>query len=330
MDQGGKIMKALSIFATIAAMCAVIPANAADFTARLSLDVQEGNPKYVAAETFANKVTQATNGSVEIKVFGNGLLGGEAESAEGMRLGSVQMGIITSSVFASWIPEVQVLDLPFLFRNDDHVVASNSLLTERLTEKFEAQGFHLLGFSINGARQPMSTFPIEKPEDVKGKKMRVLQSPIHIALWKQIGANPVAIPAAEVYNSMQTGVVDYFDNTATNYFTFKFYEVAPHYTDLRHIYAIGAWVVSKTWWDKLPAESQEAISAAAIEAQKELPPMQAKVDEQSLAEAVKNGATIHPVSDKDAWRSLMQPVWDEFVPQIPDAKETIAAVEAIQ
>ncbi|SHN12805.1 TRAP transporter substrate-binding protein [Roseibium suaedae] len=323
-------MKALSIFAAVAALCVALPAHAADYTAKLSLDVQEGNPKYVAAEGFAKKVAEATNGSVEIKLFANGLLGGETESAEGMRLGSVEMGIITSSVFASWIPEVQVLDLPFLFRNDEHVVASNALLTDRLKDKFEAQGFHLLGFSINGARQPMSTFPIEKPEDVKGKKMRVLQSPIHIALWNQMGANPVAIPAAEVYNSMQTGVVDYFDNTATNYLTFKFYEVAPHYTDLRHIYAIGAWVVSKTWWDNLPAESQEAISAAAIEAQRDLPPMQAKVDAQSLAEAVKNGATIHEVADKEAWRSLMRPVWDEFIPKIPDAQQTIEAIEAIQ
>lgn len=322
-------MKPFAMF-TAAALCLSLPAAAADFTARLSLDVQEGNPKYIAAEEFAKKVAEGTKGAVEIKVFGNGLLGGEAESAEGMRLGSVQMGIITSSVFASWVPEVQVLDLPFLFRNDEHVVAANAKLTELLRDEFAEQGFQLLGFSINGARQPMSTFPILKPEDVKGKKMRVIQSPIHIALWKQIGANPVAIPAAEVYNSMQTGVVDYFDNTATNYLTFKFYEVAPHYTDLRHIYAIGAWVVSKTWWDSLPAEHQAAISAAAVDAQADVAPRQTKVDEDSLSETVKNGATIHKVADKEAWRSLMKPVWDEFIPLIPDADETIAAINDIE
>ncbi|SFU23077.1 TRAP transporter substrate-binding protein [Mesorhizobium sp. YR577] len=323
-------MKSFAAFAAVTAFFLSLPAAAADYTARLSLDVQEGNPKYVAAEEFAQKVAEGTKGAVEIKVFGNGLLGGEAESAEGMRLGSVQMGIITSSVFASWVPQVQALDLPFLFRNDEHVVAANAKLTELLKDDFAEQGFQLLGFSINGARQLMSTFPILKPEDVKGKKMRVIQSPIHIALWKQLGANPVAIPAAEVYNSMQTGVVDYFDNTATNYLTFKFYEVAPHYTDLGHIYAIGAWVVSKAWWDSLPAEHQAAISAAATEAQAGVAPRQAKVDQESLAEAVKNGATIHKVEDKEVWRTLSKPVWDTFTPQIPDADQTISAINEIK
>ncbi len=221
----GKIGIAATVIAT--GLWTVGVATAQDYTARLSLDVQEGNPKYVAADNFAKAVAKATDGAVEFKIFANSLLGGEAESAEGMRLGSIQGGIITSSIFATWIPEVQVLDLPFLFRDDAHAVAANPVLTERLVDKFDDQGFHLLGFSINGARQPMSTFPIDKPADVSGKKMRVIQSPVHIALWEAVGAKPVPIPAAEVYNSMQTGVVDFFDNTATNYLTFKFFEVAP-------------------------------------------------------------------------------------------------------
>lgn len=303
---------------------------AADFTARLSLDVQEGHPKFIAAEQFARAVAEGTNGAVEIKVFGNSLLGGEAESAEGMRLGSVQAGIITSSVFATWVPDVQVLDLPFLFRNDDHAVAANALLTERLSAPFEAQGFHLLGFSINGARQLMSTFPILTPEDVRGKKMRVIQNPIHIALWRQVGANPVPIPAPEVYNAMQTGVVDYFDNTATNYLTFKFYEVAPHYTNLSHVYAMGAWVVAKSFWDGLPPAHQAVLTGAATDAQALVAPMQAVRDEQALAETVAKGATIHQVDDKEAWRALMAPVWAQFAPTIPNAEGTIAAINAIE
>jgi TRAP-type transport system periplasmic protein len=209
-------------------------------------------------------------------------------------------------------------------------VAANEVLTEQFSDEFAEQGFHLLGFSINGARQPMSTFPITKPEDVQGKKMRVIQSPIHIALWQAVGANPVPIPAPEVYNAMQTGVVDFFDNTATNYLTFKFHEVAPHYTDLRHVYALGAWVVAKSWWDELPAEHQEGITDAAREAQAGVAPRQAKVDEESLAETVKLGATIHEVEDKEAWRSLMKPVWDQFTPEIPDAQATIDAINAVE
>lgn len=316
----------LSVAATILAGAA----SAQDYTARFSLDVQEGNPKYVAAENFAKAVSEATDGAVEIQLFANGLLGGEVESAEGMRLGSIQGGIITSSVFASWVPEVQVLDLPFLFRDDAHAVAANPVLTERLADKFDAQGFHLLGFSINGARQPMSTVPINDPEDVAGKKMRVIQSPIHIALWKAVGAEQVAIPAAEVYSSMQTGVVDYFYNTATNYLTFKFFEVAPYYTDPRHVYAMGTWVVAKSWWDSLPAEHQQAITEAAQAAQADVAPTLAEVDAASLAETEAQGATITVIEDKEPWIALMEPVWAEFTPSIPDAEANIEAIQAIE
>lgn len=316
--------------AMVATLCMSGAASAADYTARMSLDVQEDNPKFLAAQSFADAVAAATDGAVEFQVFGNSLLGAEAESAEGMRLGSVQAGIITSSVFGTWVPEVQVLDLPFLFRDDAHASAANPVLTERLSEVFAAQGFHLLGFSINGARQPMSTFPILSPEDVKGRKMRVIQSPIHIALWEAVGANPVPIPGAEIYNAMQTGVVDFFDNTPANYLTFKFFEVAPHYTNLSHVYAMGTWVVAKSWWDTLPAEHQEAITQAAIDAQAEVAPMLAKVDQAALDETVRLGATLHEVEDKDAWIKLMEPVWGKFTPEIPGADDMIAAIKAIQ
>lgn len=324
-----------SVFMAGAASLALLvmglsPTLAADVTARLSIDVQEGHPKHAAAEQFAKAVSDGTQGAVKIKVFANGLLGGEAESAEGIRLGSVQMGIITSSVFATWVPDVQVLDLPFLFRDDAHAMAANPVLTARLADQFTGQGFHLLGFSINGARQLMSKFPIEKPEDVRGKKMRVIQSPIHVALWQAVGTNPVPIPAAEVYNSMQTGVVDFFDNTATNYLTFRFYEVAPHYTNLSHVYAMGTWVVSDAWWKKLSADQQVVVTKAALQTQADLVPLQQARDQKALAETVALGATIHEVADKEVWRSLMQPVWAQFTPSIPNADTTIKAIEAIE
>lgn len=314
---------------TAVALGISMPAVAAT-TARMSLDVQEGNPKHIAATRFADAVSDATKGAVKIRIFPNSLLGAESESAEGIRLGSIQMGIITSSVFTTWVPQVQVLDLPFLFRDDQHAVAANAVLTKALSESFREKGFHLLGFSVNGARQLMSKDPIVTPTDAAGKKMRVIQSPIHVALWKAVGANPVPIPAPEVYNAMQTGVVDFFDNTATNYLTFRFYEVAPHYTKLSHIYAMGAWVVSEPWWQKLTADQQAAIEKAAHDAQADIVPLQAKQDEEALAKTVAQGATIHEVKDKAAWRELMKPVWAEFTPKIPGSDTLIPAIEAVK
>lgn len=293
---------------------------------KFSIDVPPGHPKTVSFEKFAAAVKDKTAGRVDISVFPSSQLGGEMETAEGIRLNSIQMGSITSSVLASWIPELQIIDMPFLFRDDEHASKAINWLANRLAGKFDAQGFHLLGFSINGARQPMSTFPIRTPADVVGKKMRVIQSPLHIALWKAVGANPVSIPAPEIYVSLQTRVVDFFDNTPTNYFSMKFSEVAPYYTNLSHVYAIGAWVVSKKWFDALSPADQKALTDTAKATIPEIHKLLAAQDKASLEKAKGLGATIIDHVDKKPWQEKMAPIYKEFGSKIPDGEAMMKAI----
>ena len=304
------------------------PALAADYTARLSLDVREDNPKYIAAQTFAELAAEKTDGAVEIQLFPNSLLGGEVETAEGIRLGSIQMAILTSSVLSQWIPQVQVLDLPFVFESDAHAVAIDAPLTDALGDAFEESGFHLLGFTPNGARSIISKSAIATPEDASGKKMRVIQNPLHVALWESVGTNPVPIPAPEIYNSMQTGVVDFFDNTASNYLTSKFFEVAPYYTKLNHIYAMGTWVVGKPWWDALPEDMQAAVTEAAAEARTAYVPIWMEADAAALTETEAQGSTIISDLDRDAWEAKMGPVREQFSAEIPEAGSLLEIIAA--
>lgn len=296
---------------------------------KFSTDVPPGHPKTVSFEKFADIVKKKTDGRVNINVFPSSQLGGEMEAAEGMRLGSIQMGSITSSVLATWIPELQVIDMPFLFKSDEHANKSLIWLADHLKEKFNAQGFHLLAFSINGARQPMSTFPIRTPQDVVGKKMRVIQSPLHIALWKAVGANPVPIPGPEIYTSLQTGVVDYFDNTPTNYLSLKFSEVAPYYTNLSHVYAIGAWVTSKRWFDKLSVQDQQVVEQTAKEIVPEIHQLLTAQDEASLKKTAELGATIINDVDKKPWQEKMAPIWDEYGKKIPEGAEMMKTISEL-
>src|SRR6266478_2806940 len=132
---------------TIAAT--LLPASAgaaAKYVGRMSIEVQEGHPKQIAMERFVKLVSERTSGEVEIKVFPNSQLGGELETAEGIRLGSIQIGLVTSSVLTNWVPQVQALDLPFIFESDAHAIKANAPLTQRLKENFGSQGFLLLGF----------------------------------------------------------------------------------------------------------------------------------------------------------------------------------------
>lgn len=299
------------------------------YKAKFSSEVHDDHPKVIAFRKFADLVKERTNDEVQVTVFPANQLGGEMEAAEGIKLGSVQMGALTTSVLTPWVPELQVIDLPFIFRNDEHVFAASEYLVDRLSPNFEAQGFKLLGFTLNGARQPMSTFPIKTPEDIKGKKMRVIQSPLHVSLWKSVGANPVPIPAPEIYTSLQTGVVDFFDNTPTNYLTYKFHEVAPFYTDLSHIYALGAWIVDKQWFDKLPEAHQKVVMDTAVEILPELHTSLKAMDKAALDETVKRGATVIPVEDKAPWQKLMLPIWDDYGKKIPGGEEMIKDIGAL-
>ena len=201
---------------------------------------------------------------------------------------------------------------------------------EKLAKKFEAQGYHLLGFSVNGARELISTFPIAKPEDVRGKKMRVIQSPIHIEMWKLVGANPVPIPAPEIYTSLQNKVVDFFDNTTTNYASFRFYEVAKHFTKLDHIFAMATWIVDAKWWARLPKPYQDAIEQSAAEIQPLIPQLLAKSDDEALAKAKAAGSEVIIITDKAPWQKLMAPIWEQYSTKLPDGKELITAIGAIQ
>lgn len=291
--------------------------------AKFNIDVPADQPKAIGFSNFAASVKEKTNGRVDITVFPSSQLGGESETAEGIKLDSIQMGSITTSVLASWIPELQILDMPFLFTSDEKADAGVAWLSTFLADKFEAQGFHLLGFSLNGARNPMSTFPIKNPEDVAGKKMRVIQSPIHIALWKAVGANPTSIPANEIYTSLQTKVVDFFDNTPTNYYAMKFYEVAPYYTQLNHIYAVAAWVCSSSWYSELSDADKAVITE---EAKKTIPWIEGQLrqkDSEALAQAAAKGATIITDVDIKKWSDKMSPVWSQFTSSIPQSEQML-------
>lgn len=291
-------------------------AEAQKLTAKMGTVVNESHPNTVAMARLGQLVSRRTGGSVEIQVFPSSQLGGEKEMAEGIRLGSVQGAIINLSVLSSWVPEGQLFDLPFIFRDDDHVYAvTQGAVGKDLAKLYEPHGFKVLGYWINGVRHPMGKFAIEAPGDVDGKKMRVIQSPLHIDVWKTVGANPTPISWPETFNAVQTGVVDFLDNSKSTFWSAKLYEVASHFTELGHIYSIGALVVGTNFWDKLNPEQQAAFQASADQAVRFENHLLGYNDDLALAKAVQAGATVH-MPDKEPWREAMLPIWEQWAPKV--------------
>jgi tripartite ATP-independent transporter DctP family solute receptor len=292
-------------------------ASAADVVARFGFVGTEEHPSSQALQRFAQLVSTRTNGSVQIQLFLAGQLGGEKEMSEQLRLNSLQGALVTNAALSSWVPEGQIFDLPFIFRDDDHAFSvTTGPIGARLAQRFKPHGFHVSAFWVVGTRHPMGTIPVRAPDDVKGKKMRVIQSPLHIEIWRTLGANPTPIPHTEIYNSVQTGVVDILDNSMTTYWFSKFYEVAPHFTLLGHIYAVGPIVFSEQFWRRLTPAQQAAIDRSALDAAHFQNNLIVLNEEKALASAEKAGSKVVRNVDKAPWRKAMAPIWEKWAPQV--------------
>jgi tripartite ATP-independent transporter DctP family solute receptor len=320
-----KKLATLTGAAGLLVLLAAAPAAAA-ITCKVGDVVADSHPNTLGLLKIAEIVKEGTKGEIDVQVFPNSQLGGEKEMAEGMRLGSVCGGDINVSVLSQWVPEGQLFDLPFIFRDDAHAYAVTSgPVGKQLAERYPAHGFRVLGYWINGVRHPMSKTPILKPEDVKGLKMRVIQSPLHIEVWKLLGANPTPIAFSETYNALQTGVVDFTDNSKSTYWSSKLYEVVPHITNLGHIYSIGAIVFDENFWKKLTPDQQKVLQAAVDEAVVYQNKLLAEDDAAALAKAVAAGAQVHE-TDKTPWQEATAPIYESWAAKV-GGMDVIKAVQ---
>ncbi len=265
-------------------------------------------------------------GRFDIRIVGNAALGGEKEVAEGIRLGSIQASLSTISALSPWVPEGQILDLPFVFRDRAHLkrVLAGPLGAE-LKARYEAQGFVVLAFVNYGARHLLAKEPVTSPADMAGKRIRVIQSPLHAELWKGFGANPTPIPIPETYNALKTGIVDMMDLTKSAYAGFKLYEVVPYLIETGHIWAAGVVMVSGAFWRGLDAGEKAAFAAAAVEGAAVFDELIVADEETSMRKAMAEGARVIVPADRAAWEAGARKVWTTFAPKLGG----IGKVEAI-
>ncbi|MCV9935574.1 TRAP transporter substrate-binding protein [Boseaceae bacterium BT-24-1] len=277
----------------------------------------EDKPETRIWRRVTEKLAQSVPGRFDLRVVPNAALGGEKEVAEGLRLGSVQASLFTISALSSWVPDGQLLDLPFLFRDRAHlkrVLAGP--LGEELKRKYEAQGFVVLGFINYGARHLLAKEPITTPAGVKGKRIRVIQSPLHTELWSGFGAYPTPIPIPETYNALKTGVVDCMDLTKSAYVGFKLHEVVPYLIETGHIWAAGVVAVSASFWRGLSTDDKAAFSAAAAEGASYFDELIIADEDASMAKAKAEGGKVVQPEDRAGWEAGARKVWTSFAPKL--------------
>ena len=252
-------------------------------------------------------------GQFRFNVVKNGALGGEKEVAEGARLGSVQASLSTVSSLSGWVPELQILDLPFLYRDRDHVRRTvDGEIGGNLKEKLAAQGFFVGDFINYGARHLLTKEPVTRPDQLKGKKIRVIQSPLHTKLWSAFGTTPVGIPITETYNALSTGVADAMDLTKSAYAGFKLYEVVPYMTETGHIWASGVVFYAANFWNRLTDEQKTVFRDASQEAAGYFDRLNVEDEARSVQQALGNGGKVLKPEALDEWQKGAQGVWQEF------------------
>jgi TRAP-type C4-dicarboxylate transport system substrate-binding protein len=256
-------------------------------------------------------------GQFDIRIVQNAALGGEKEVAEGVRLGSIQGGIATMSILSTWLPEAQILDAPFVFRDGAHVrrVLDGPLGTE-FRGKFAQQGFVVPAYINYGARQLLAKEAITLPSQLKGKRIRAIQSPLHTELWRAYGANPTPIPITDTYNALKSGVVDMMDLTKGPYVAFKLNEVVPYLIETGHIWATGAVYFSPVFWRALKPEQQAVFSDVVAEAALYFDQLVVASEAEAVSTALAAGGHHIVPQDLEAWRQGARPVWNSLAPKV--------------
>jgi C4-dicarboxylate-binding protein DctP len=276
--------------------------------------VANDTPKGKGALKFKELAEKYTNGKVKVEVYPNSTLYKDKEEIEALQLGSVQMLAPSTAKFAPLgVKEFEALDLPWLFKDDAaYDKAMKGPVGQYLFKKLGAKGITGLGYWDNGFHMVSANRPLITPADFQGLKMRISGSKIADQYFRNVGAIPQIMAFSEVYQALQTGVVDGCENTPSNYLTQKFHEVQKDITVSYHAHLQYAVIVNTKFWNGLPADIRAELTKAMNEATDYTNSIAKKENEDALATIKASGKThLHYLTDaqKVAWQKAMQPTY---------------------
>jgi tripartite ATP-independent transporter DctP family solute receptor len=291
-----------------------------------------GYPTVVAVENFGKKLEQATNGRISVKMFPSMQLGGEKEAIEQAQIGAIQLARVSVGALGPVIDELNVFNLPFLFRNTAHMqqVIDGPIgreLLDKITNNPKA-GLVGLCWMDAGARSMYDTKKaIANIDDLKGMKMRVMGNPMFVDMMNALGGNGVAMGYDQVFSALQTGVVDGAENNPPSFVFDNHFTVAKYYTLTEHLIVPEVLVLSKKTWDSLSKDDQALVMKFAREAQLDERKLWQAYEEQAMEKAKAAGIQIIEVANKKPFQDAVKPVWDKYGPRFADMIKRIQDVK---
>ncbi|MAF16237.1 MAG: C4-dicarboxylate ABC transporter [Marinomonas sp.] len=274
------------------------------------------HPKVVAANSFADRVNKEMDGKLCIEVFPNSTLFGDSKELEALLLGDVQLLAPSLSKFGSYTSKYGVFDLPFIFKDMDHAIRFTNTPEGKalLTEMDEYAGFVGLGYWMSGMKYFSANKPLMVPSDAEGLKFRVQTSDVAKQMIAAMGASPQAMAFSEVYGALQTGVVDGQENTWSNIYTKKFYEVQDSVTETNHQLLAYLFMTSSEFLSSLSDEDRTQFLAIADAVTQEANQSVKAKEAANRENILKAGGTINTLTpeQRTEWVETMKPVWKQF------------------
>lgn len=287
--------------------------------------VAESHPYHLGLVKFAEIVKEKTDGKIQVEIYANAQLGNERDMIEGLQLETIDFVVSSTGPMSNFVPEIGVVDLPFLFRNREHAYAVlDGPIGQNLLKKFEEKQIMGLAFWENGFRHlTNSKHPVNTPDDVKGLKLRTMENPVHMEAFKALGAAPTPMAWSEVFTALQQKTIDGQENPIPIIYNQKIYEAQKYLALTGHFYSPSLLLMSKASFDKLTAEEQGVIQKAAVEAANyERGQIKAQEDEQVDKLKAEGMEITEP--DHTAFQEATQSVYDKFQDQF--GKELIQQI----
>jgi tripartite ATP-independent transporter DctP family solute receptor len=291
----------------------------------------EGYPTVAAVEAMGRKLSAATNGRLSIQTYPSMQLGGEKEAIEQAQVGALAIARVSVGALGPVVDDLNVLNMPFLFRSTEHMqkVIDGSIGQELLDKVTNDPTAGLIGlcWMDAGARNVYDTKrPIKDIADLKGLKIRVIGNPIFVDMMNALGGNGIAMGYDQVFNALQTGVIDGAENNPPSFVFDNHYQVAKYYTLTGHLIVPEIIVFSKRTWTRLSPADQALVTKFSKEAQQEERVLWKQYEQKAYDKMKAAHIVVTPIADKTPWQAAVKPVWDKYGPKYSGMIKRIEAV----
>lgn len=271
------------------------------------------------AESFRDKIQERSGGRISIDIYPASQLGSDRELLEGIQIGTIDMAVNTSSAMTNFVKVYGVLDLPYVIKSWDHARAFlDSEGAPNLFEESKSSGIYSLSMMPRGFRHVFnSKRPVNSLEDIKGLKLRVVESSVYVDTFNGFGANPQSMAWGEVYTALQQNTIDGMENSYVTVYDYKMHEIQKYGSETSHMFAFAAMNINSDVFDRLSESDQQLFRECALEAAYEIG-LEQEIEEEHFKGLVAEGGVEINTLDITPFVETVQPVYDKFIAEFGD------------